>query len=274
MGSSVSAVVRLALFVLWTLVALFPHLVMLALGLPRRRFVRAYWRVVARIINLSIHSQGQMCDARPVLVVANHVSYLDVIVLGALIPGTFVAKSEVGDWPGFGLLARLGETVFVTRKRMATGAARAALHERLTRGDPLVLFPEGTSNDGNRVLPFKSALFAVADADPGPGPGPKRDRQSKTDTDPLVIQPVSLAYTRVNGLPIGRAWRPLYAWYGDMALMPHLLAVLGFGATRVEVVFHPPVRRSDFPSRKALAVACQTLVAKGVEEALTGRPAA
>ena len=121
----------------------------------------------------------------------------------------------------------------------------------------MILFPEGTSGDGNRVLPFRSALFSAARSQPG--------------EESLVVQPVSIAYTELDDLPLGRYLRPLCAWYGDMDLAPHLWQLAGLGRLTVVVRFHSPVTLAELGSRKALANHCQAEVARGVAAALTGR---
>ncbi|HTH17463.1 MAG TPA: lysophospholipid acyltransferase family protein, partial [Magnetospirillum sp.] len=153
---------------------------------------------------------------------------------------------------------RIARTVFVDRKRGATARERDQLSSRLAAGDSLILFPEGTSSDGNRVLPFKSSLFAVAQAT-----GPEGQL--------LPVQPVSVAYTRLDGRALGRALRPFYAWYGDMTLAGHLFAALGLGQLTVEVIFHPVVSLADFSDRKALSHHCHDVVSHGVVAALAGR---
>ncbi len=130
--------------------------------------------------------------------------------------------------------------------------------DRLEAGDNLFLFPEGTSNDGNGVLPFKSALFAVAALKPRGAP--------------LTVQPVSITYTALDGMPMGRALRPFYAWYGDMELPSHLWQALGLGRATVVVQFHDPVTLEDFASRKAMADHCYRKISEGVASALAGRP--
>lgn len=255
---------RLLVFVMWTLVALVPYLPLAAFnGRRRHGYVRVYFRGVAWICGIRVVPEGAAIETRgPTLYVANHASYLDIVVLNCLLKGNFVAKSEVASWPGFGFLSRISRTVFVDRKRGGTARERDLLRQRLDEGDSLILFPEGTSNDGNRVLPFKSSLFAVAEEplnDPVAG------------LQPMRVQPVSVAYTRLDGLPMGRSFRPFYAWYGDMTLAGHLLAVLGLGRVTVEVVFHHPVTILDFADRKALASHCHDVVARGVVMALAGR---
>jgi 1-acyl-sn-glycerol-3-phosphate acyltransferase len=222
-----------------------------------------YHRVCCWLLDLHVEVRGTMSVARPTLFVCNHTSYLDISVLGSLIRGSFVAKTEVANWPFFGFLAKLQRTVFVERQRRATThRQRDELMRRLDAGDNLILFPEGTSNDGNRTLPFRSALFGVAE---------RRGPNGKREPLPLTIQPVSLAYVRLNGMPIGRSLRPYFAWYGDMDLFSHLWRVAGLGRIVVVLEFHPPVTLSEFASRKGLSEHCQRMVAEGVAAAIVGR---
>ena len=256
MGSTVLRVRRTVVYLAWTL-SMMP---VQAVGLLLRRswvaeLPRFYHRRCCRILGLDVRQIGDRADARPVLFAANHVSYLDITVLGSLIPGSFVAKSEVAGWPLFGWLAKLQRSVFIDRQVRSTARQRDAIAERLAAGDALILFPEGTSGDGNFILPFKSALFGVV-----------FDREQ-----PVVVQPVSVAYTRLDGLPIGRMMRPLIAWYGDMELTPHLWQLLGLGIIEAVVEFHPPVPVADFASRKALADHCRQRIVSGVSRLLTGR---
>ncbi|MBF0393589.1 MAG: 1-acyl-sn-glycerol-3-phosphate acyltransferase [Alphaproteobacteria bacterium] len=261
LSSPVLAALRLCLLGALTLVVVPPALAMRA---ARRhgalaRWVRLWWRGIAWAAGLRINQSGAIADtARPVLFVSNHAGYLDIIVLGALLPACFVSKAEVSGWPVFGWLSRLGRTVFIQRKAARSASQRDELTARLAAGDSLILFPEGTSSDGNRTLPFKSSLFAIAAHDQGR----------------LPVQPISIAYTRLDGMAVGHAWRPLFAWYGAMALVPHFWCYLGLGKVGVELRFHPPTTLAEHASRKALSAACHRVVARGVGEALTGRPGA
>jgi 1-acyl-sn-glycerol-3-phosphate acyltransferase len=255
-GSTVLRVRRTIIYVVWTL-ALMP---VQAIGLLLRRpwvarLPRFYHRGCCRILGIDVRRIGEPATAHPVLFASNHVSYTDITVLGSLIPGSFVAKSEIAGWPFFGWLAKLQRSVFVDRQVRSTAQQRDAIAERLAAGDALILFPEGTSSDGTFVLPFKSALFSVVF---------NRDQ-------PITVQPVSLAYTRLDGLPIGRRLRPLLAYYADMTMAPHLWRRLGFGRIEAIVEFHPPVMVADFASRKALADFCHQRISRGVSRSLTGR---
>ncbi len=216
-----------------------------------------YHRWCCRILGFRVRSTGIPSKRRPALFVANHVSYTDIMILGSLIPGSFIAKAEVAGWPLFGWLARLQRTVFVDRRMESITRQTAAISERLAAGDALILFAEGTSSDGNRVLPFKSALLGAVECG---GAGP------------VLVQPVSLAYTRLDGIPIGRFYRPFFAWYGAMELLPHLWRMIGLGRVEVAVEFHPPTTLDACASRKALARYCRARIAGGVASALSGRP--
>ncbi|MGE5514214.1 MAG: lysophospholipid acyltransferase family protein [Bacteroidota bacterium] len=260
MSNPFIAILRFLAFVVWTLLAVPPYLVLTSCGYRGYiHYTRAYFRVCNRLLGFRVVVRGAaIAPDRPVLFVSNHTSYLDILILGSVLDANFVAKAEVSGWPGFGYLARIAKTVFIERSRGATGRERDQLGTRLAQGDSLILFPEGTSNDGNRVLPFKSAFFAVAQHNTAAG-------------TPLPVQPVSVAYTRLDGRVMGRAFRPFYAWYGDMTLAGHLFDALGLGELTVEVIFHPVVTIADFTDRKALANHCHDVVSYGVVTALAGR---
>jgi 1-acyl-sn-glycerol-3-phosphate acyltransferase len=250
---------RILLFAGLTLPLMLVQLAAIKLGLELRKTLPLwYHKRVCRLIGIRIRRRGRISRTHPTLFVSNHVSYFDINVLGALIKGSFVAKADVADWPFFGWLAKLQRSVFVDRRRGQAANHRDSLAGRLEQGDDLILFPEGTSSDGNAVLPFKSALFAVA------GLRPRGQA--------LTVQPVSITYTHLDGMPMGRALRPFYAWYGDMELGSHLWQALGLGRVGVTVEFHPPVTLEEFGSRKALAEHCFRKVSEGVASALAGRP--
>lgn len=225
-----------------------------------------YARGLCAVLGIRVETFGRPCREPGVLLAANHTSYLDMPVLAAVIPVAFIAKSEVANWPLFGTLSHLARTVFVERERRSkAGLQRDRIRERLELGGTIVLFAEGTSSDGNRVLPFKSALLASADASVMDENGQQRR---------VLVQPVSVAYTRLHGVPMGRELRPFFAWYGDMDLVPHLWEAFCLGPIDVMVHYHPPLTVDQFPSRKELTAECERLVAEGVAHALAGRPGA
>ena len=229
----------------------------------RSKFLPGYHRWLLRLVGVRVKIKGELVPGAALLV-SNHSSWLDIPILGAQAPLSFIAKLEVKSWPLFGQMAQLQRTVFVNRQRRSeTGTAKSDIESRLKSGEKLVLFAEGTSNDGNSVLPFRSALFG-ASALKIPG--------AETGTEHSVpVQPVSIAYVKLHGLPMGRLFRPNFAWYGDMTLGPHLWGVFCSGPIDVVVRYHVPVTLDQFKDRKALALHCENDVRAGVASALVGR---
>ncbi len=231
------------------------------LRLPGRRVLfPRYYRALTRLLRVRIHVAGTPSQGRPTLILSNHVSWLDILVLSTICPIAFIAKKEVGGWPIVGKTAKLQHTIFVDRaRRHQTAEVNSEIALRLAEGDPVVLFAEGTSNDGNRVLPFFSALVgAVAKVEGG---------------HEVLLQPVSIAYTHIQGIPMGRQHRPLTAWYGDMDFGPHFKEFLQRGAVDVTVTFAPPVTFDGGSNRKMMTESIETTVRTLTASALRDRPA-
>ena len=199
------------------------------------------------------------------LMTANHSGWLDIIILSAGTPTSFVAKAEVGQWALFGTLARLQRTVFTRRARAKAAEDRDNIRRRLLEGDALVIFPEGTSSDGNRVFPFRSALLSAAELPLG--------EDAQQHVRHAQVQPISIAYVALYGIPMGRENRPFFAWYGDMDLVPHLWEGLKTGPIDVTVEFHPVLRIDEAGGRKGLAARCEAAVRAGLVRALAGSDA-
>ena len=235
----------------------------------RKKLPQIWHKVATRLVGIKIRQIGSPSTDRPLLITANHASWVDIAVIGSLIPLSFIAKSEVSGWPVFGLFAKLQRTVFVNRSRRSeTGQVANEIAERMSAGDAMVLFAEGTSNDGNCVLPFRSALLGAA------------TRALGEDDDTQVwVQPLSIAYQGFYGLPMGRAHRPHVAWYGDMELPGHLWGIFSRGALDVIVTWGEPVLVGKATDRKALtrrlenevrALTIASLLQKPVESADSG----
>jgi 1-acyl-sn-glycerol-3-phosphate acyltransferase len=213
-------------------------------------------------LGLRIEIDGDVAAGRPVLLVANHTSWLDIPVLSAVAPVSFVAKKEVGGWPFVSSLARLQRSVFVDRtRRSAVGEAAGEILSRLAQGDTIVLFAEGTSSDGNRVLPFMTSLFAAA----------KPAGHVDMSTPQAVMQTLSIVYTRLHGIPLGRADRPMVGWYGDMEMRSHAWRLLKAGPLDVRIRVGPPVPLTSFADRKQLARQSEAEVREHVVRILRGR---
>lgn len=223
-----------------------------------------FHRTVLRILNIRVKVIGEPAKDRPMLILSNHVSWIDIIALGSLFPLSFIAKSEVEAWPLFGLLAKLQRSIFVDRtRRSATREMTESIAERLEEGTPIVLFAESTTSDGNRILPFRSALLGAA-----------RDAiLSDSPTKHVCLQPVALAYRGADGLPTGRMGRARIGWYGDMDMLPHLVGILRGGALDMTVSFGTPLSYDRDGDRKQLAREAESDVRSMMVEALTGRKA-
>lgn len=258
----IRAAVLLAGFVLATIVLIPLQWLLLKMQSPGARYLPvAYHRWLCHWLGIKITIEGRPARRHGVLFLANHTSYFDILILSTVLPLAFVAKREVESWPFFGLLAKLQRTVFVERERRTkTLIHRDEMAQRLVHGDNLVLFPEGTSDDGNVILPFKSALIGVAEL-----------ALKAKGGDPVVVQPISLAYRKLHGMPMGRQYRPFFAWYGDMELVTHLWDALCLGPIEVKLTFHPPVAAETQASRKAIALYCHRVIGNGIAEALASR---
>jgi len=220
--------------------------------------VAAFWhRTMCRILGLEIRVLGAIKHPGPILYASNHVSWLDIIILGGLLENaSFIAKSEMAQWGFLGTMCGLHKTVFVNRTRRTDAKNQAdRLTDRIKDGDSLILFPEGTSTDGGRVVPFKSSLFSVA------------ERADEASDHRLQIQPLTLAFTEMNGIPLVRSQRPLVAWLGDVELFDHLRQFLALARTVVTIEYHKPITFQEAGCRKTLATYCEQEVRGGLERA-------
>jgi lyso-ornithine lipid O-acyltransferase len=231
----------------------------------QRRIPMLFHRLVCALLGVRIQTIGAPACERPLLIVSNHVSWIDISVITALAPVVFVAKREVASWPLFGLFAKLQRSVFVDRtRRHKTPEVNAEIARRLAEGDPVVVFGEGTSSDGNRVLPFRTALIGAA-----------RDALAEAGhVQRILIQPLSIAYVAFHGLPMGRQHRPLAAWYGGLDLFPHLRRVVRAGAIDAVVSFGEPMAFDAGSDRKAFARTLEGEVRKLTVAALRCRATA
>jgi len=223
-------------------------------------------RALCHALNVKVKTFGAPLEGPPTLYVSNHVSWIDIMVLGHVIKGCFIARKDMIEWPVLGYLSSLQRTIFIDRERRADVVdQKKVMQDRMNDGDNLILFPEGTTSDGGRVLPFKSSLFGVTEI----AMHLKPDNQGHIQE--LMVQPVTIVYKRINSLPTIRANRPLVAWYGDAEMGPHLKGVLNLLKIEVEVHFHEPVSRNLFKTRKELSAYCQRTIENRLIDSLRGR---
>jgi lyso-ornithine lipid O-acyltransferase len=230
------------------------------LHLPGWGFISCnYYRVLCFLLRIRVRMAGAPTHGRAVLFVCNHVSWVDIVVIGSIAPIAFVAKREVASWPLIGITAKVQRTVFVDRtRRHLTGDAVAEIVGRIRNGVSVVLFAEGTSSDGNRVLPFRSALLGAV------------EEAASTGEERILIQPMSIGYTGQHGIPMGRQHRPLVAWYGDLDFVPHIRTFIERGAVDAVVSYGEPAPAHCNIDRKAVTKQLESTVRQLSADALRG----
>ena len=195
-----------------------------------------FHKLLLWLLSINVEYEGNYQRAKDCnFFVSNHLSYLDIPILGSIFPLRFVAKSEVQFWPVFGFLSKLARTIFIKRKRSDSVIQKSKIFDLLSSGEKVCIFPEGTTSDGNRVLDFKSSSF------------------SALENQNFLIQPVIICYSDLNGIPINRWLRPVIAWYGDMDLKPHILKLVTLRSIKIKLIFIDPVCSTHFASRKNLS---------------------
>jgi 1-acyl-sn-glycerol-3-phosphate acyltransferase len=236
--------------------------------LPARRFrwrlagilQMLFHRLALWTLGIRLHVHGRPAAERPLLLAANHASWIDISAYSAVMPLSFVAKHEVGTWPLIGFFARLQRSVFIDRTRRGATADQAdSIGRRLADGDVIVLFPEGTTSDGNQVLPFRSALFGAA-----------RTALDEAGLEAVFVQPVAIAYTHMLGLPLGRSGRSVVSWVGEQDLAPHAKEMLAASDFDVSIVFGEPIRFDRSADRKKVSLEAETAVRRLLAAELRG----
>ena len=250
----IRTVYKSTLLVFWIFIMLFAYVACKLLA-PKRMnsFYNFFHHVCCIIFSMRVSVEGEMSREAPTLYLSNHISYLDIFVLGAKLPGYFIAKSEVANWPVLGPLAKMQNTLFFERKGNKIRSQLNIMSKHFDQRKNLILFPEGTSTEGEHVEPFKSSLL----------------QSVEQANETVTIQPVTVAYTHYKDAPMDKVRRDQYAWYAKMPFSSHFFYALGLRQSRVKVIFHPVVTLSDFETRKNCALHCWQQVSKGLESAIS-----
>lgn len=246
------AVLRLIALILLAMVGFLPVLFIWILTLEkfRRRAVCLFYECTRRICGIRLTVEGEISRLRPLLLVANHTSYVDIFVLGSIIPLSFTPKSEIRKWPVIGFFCVLADCVFIERKPADMQRAQAVMAEKLRDGKVLALFPEGTTGDGYHIKPFKSGFLSLV------------------EEHDLPLQSVSLAYTHIADIPLSAETRDKVAWIGEASLVTHLFRLLSFPYVQVTAKFYSVERIGDHEDRKALAKASEETIRQGLKTML------
>lgn len=243
---------RLAVMILWT--AFWVPLLYAGVHFKLKSHnwvLRQYCGGMMRIMGVKIKRHGRIERRKPTLYVSNHCSYFDIHGLASVLPGVFLAKEDILTWPVVGWLCTLSGCVFISRDPHKTMENIAKIKNNPSKS--FILFPEGTTTDGNRVKKFSSAFFSLV---------------SQLGPD-MVVQPISLAYTRVAGIPMGYHYRPYFTWFGDMDLASHVKESLSFSSVTLEITAHPTIEGETLKDRKKLSAICEKLIATSTAEMLT-----
>ncbi|KKB13388.1 hypothetical protein VE25_02465 [Devosia geojensis] len=218
--------------------------VIVALRLPFWQVLpRAFHRVGCIFLGLKVTVIGQPATGRPTLLVSNHISWTDIIAIGSVANVTFVAKREVGQWPFVGFMANLQKTIYVDRtKRSDAGRTSREMGSHMAAGNAVLLFAEGQSDIGTHVLPFRSALIGAA-----------QHAMEEAGAGDVLIQPLTVAYTKLQGLPVSRNERSLIAWIKSKSVKQNIREILTGGTKEVTVAFGAPMPLTQGTNRKAVS---------------------
>ena len=233
---------RLIIFLLLTL-ALLPFQFIIVFFIKNYTYIIPYFyhKICLRIFGIKIKTFGKVSINSPILLISNHASYLDIIILGSLFKTSFIAKKEISKWPLLGILAKLQNTIFIDRRISSLKNQENKIIKHLNEKKNLVIFPEGTSSDGNRVLPFKSSLFNIFE----------KNLNSK-----ILVQTITIVYKKINGIPMNRIERKNITWHSNMDLIPNIFNVLKKLSIEVEIIFNDEFLPSKEYDRKKLALHC------------------
>ena len=252
---SVIATLKLTFFLLLCAITI----PLLILALPFQNYKRLFCivptffhRTTCFIFGVKVGIEGSPVKDAHVIYVGNHLSYIDIPAIGSVLPATFISKAEVRNWPVFGILARLSKTIFIERDKSAALKCIADINLSLKKGYSLILFPEGTSTKGVEILPFKSSIFELF--------------LSNELKENLIVQPFTVTINKIEGRPVRHEdEHDIYAWYGDMTMLPHLWNIAKSTGVEILLNFHTPLPAVNYTNRKIFALEAQKLVAQGLD---------
>lgn len=246
---------RLCLFAVTSIILIPPQILVLLCHKGNYAYILPnFWhKALCLIFSIKIKISGEPEKAGPLVYIGNHLSYLDIIVLGAVLKGSFISKKEVAPFTEFGLLQGLQQTAFVMRRKSSLLSESDSLEDFLKKKKNLILFPEGTSTEGSGVLPFKSSLFSIF---------------LNAAAQNIRLQPFTIKLATVSGMPAdNEEAREIYAWHinQDIALLPHLWRFAKGSGAAINLIFHKPLPAADFDDRKQLARHCHEIVLQGLD---------
>ena len=214
-----------------------------------------FYQMIKIIVGINIHFDKSKLNTQKngVLYIANHVSWFDIICLGTLLNARFIAKKEVSKMGIFGFLAFLSNTFFIDNEnKYKIIEYNHVIRKKLNEGENFIIFPEGTTSDGNGIINFKSSMLECA----------------FDDEKQVNIQPISICYSKLNNIPMGIYFRRNIAWVGDTSMVTAMANFLRSGRITVDIIFHELMSISDFKNRKELALHCENQILNGLNKTL------
>ena len=210
----------------------------------RKNLIKLWSLLLLKIFNINLivnHDLKKILAKKNYLIVSNHISWLDIFVINTAHPVTFVAKQSISEWPILNWLVKASETIFIDRKISSLKIQESKIIKHLNKKKNLVIFPEGTSSDGNEVLPFKSSLFNIFE---------------KNLNAKISIQTITIIYKKINGIAMNRIDRKNITWHSNMDLIPNIFNVLKKLSIEVEIIFNKEFLPNKGYDRKKLALHC------------------
>lgn len=249
------AVLKLFLFTILTIVVVGSQTIILAFYRGQNSYIipLLWQKGVRNIFGIKLIVDGMPERQRHTLFVSNHMSYIDIPVIGSFIMGSFVARGDMSRWPIFGYMGKMQQTIYISRERQDAEKGKASIEKILADGKNLIIFAEGTSTNGAQVLPFKSSLFSLALKNPS--------------GKPLLVQPITISLLEVDGQPAIDDARDLYAWHRDMdmEIWPHIWRFAQKKGATIKITFHEPRDAAHYTDRKALCHDCYNDVSQHLE---------
>ena len=219
----------------------------------KKLYPQYFYRLIKLVIGININFDKTKINKANlgVLYIANHVSWFDIICLGTLLKARFIAKKEVSEMGIFGFLAKLSNTFFIDNvNKSKIIEYNHFIQKKLRNGENFIIFPEGTTSDGNGILDFKSSMLECA-----------FDKNNQ-----INIQPISICYTKINNVPMGIYLRRNIAWVGDTPMIVAMVNFLRSGRITVDIIFHDLMSINNFRNRKELASYCEKQILNGINK--------
>ena len=236
--------IKISLILIWICLLIPVQFIFIKLK-TKLRFIlpKLFHKGLIKILGVKLEVKGEVSKHCPLLLAANHSSYLDIIILSTIFPVCFIAKEEISEWPFFGFLAKMQNTIFINRSNFKSLESVRKLNNQIDNQFATVLFPEATTGTGKNILNFKSSLFKIFE-----------------DTDTIGLQNISLCYTHMNSMPIDNRIRAFLSWYGDMSMLGHLRSFLSISSVKVKVIINPLFNTTDL-NRKEISLMSRNQIA-------------